>query len=454
MLKELVADNNPIAISYVDNLRLGKFREYVDEKQAGFIETAFYISAKKQLFISFNLDSIISKIELGDGIRANRIVLLERSYTGTLFVNPFNLENLYNEHLNFYLDYYNDSLKIDDSISKELIVDTLYLIELIIKILKTQNDVYTIVFTNLEYRWNKKRIDYEDIDFWLKSVIVNQWDSLQNKKLIDYVYSSDIMVLPPDIRPDINPHYCVIQSSIGCKVKDKCGKACHFCNSYQGISFREYSSDELSKQIVKLKEVYPKSLAKINTCFFADGDAISANNFLYLVDKSKEMIPNIINFESFISTYTILNTPINKWSQFRESGLSCLYWGVESADNDTLRFLGKPQNEKTLFEARNILERFDIPYAIIVMCGLSKIRAIANDFSNHVFKTCNFINESHCKKVYISKLHIIPGTALYTSMVNGAFIPMGLDDIDLEYRNMINLIIKSVQGAYGNQFYI
>ena len=132
--------------------------------------------------------------------------------------------------------------------------------------------------------------------------------------------------------------------------------------------------------------------------------------------------------------------------------MSCVYWGVESADNDVLRFLGKPQSEEVLFKARSILEKNRIPYAIIAMCGIQGISCDTYDLHNHVANTCGFINDSDCKKVYISKLQIIRGTSLYKSMKNNAFVPMNPSDIDVEYRVMIGNINKDVNGSYGNQF--
>lgn len=452
MFGKIVKDSSLIAISYVDHLQFGEFRNYVTKENMGFIEIAVRINSLKVLYISFDADAIISKIELGDGKKYNRIILMSRSYTGIFSINEPNLKNLDNDNLNYYIDYYNTEMKPNNRVAKEMIRDLQILLKKILNQIKYDNKIFFINFQNADYVWHEKQVENADVDFLNRCLEVNQWKNLFEKTVLHQIYSSEIAVLPPDIRPDTNPNYCVVQTSVGCKVKDIRGKACKFCNSFQKVKYRECDSEEVERQVRKLKVIYPKTISNSRICFFADGDAISATNFLSLVSRVKSLLPNIKAFESFISTYTILNMPKEKWKDFIGSGLSCVYWGVESADNETLKFLDKPQTERLIFEAREILEKQGIPYAMIVLCGLSKINNNYNNLYNHVEKTCNFINDSKCKKIYISKLNVIPGSKLYEEMENRAFIPMSQEEIDEEFRIMIGNLNKNVNGAYGNQF--
>jgi len=446
MLVELLHKNSVLAVSFVDNLTLGEIRKYTELKKANYIELAYRVTEYKILFISFNLDGILSRIELGDGKRPNRVILLSRNYNGIFAVNIPNLTNLKNMKLNFYVDYYNENMKKNDEISKQFIADVRVILNHAIKVIQSQQ-TYTISFQSGNYNWVHQSLSY-DIEILLNNALEKcVWENVINFK----VYPCCITVLPPDIRPDLNPHYCVVQTSTGCRVKDIMGHACHFCSSYNHTRFIEHSSSTLYYEFTQLSMYYPKSIQRSCYCFFADGDAIAASNFLALVSQTKYKLPNILGWEAFISTYTILNMPVEQWSYLLDSGLTCVYWGVESADNNTLQFLGKPQSEQQLKSARQILETMGIPYAIIVMCGFSKIFSSIN-LSGHIEKTCLFINESKCSKVYISKLNVLPETELYRRFKEEEFIPMLGCDIEYEYRLMIRKINKPVNGAYGNQF--
>lgn len=446
-----IDEDTPVAISYVENLQFDQHRKYVQKKDANYTELAFCIGVKKILYISFNLDSVITRIELGDGVRDNRILLLLRSYVGIFLINEVNFSNMVYPKLNFYLDYYNEHMKRNDMFVKDILDEIGRIISAVLQMISKEKTLYQIEYRGSKYVW-KEQDNKNDVQFLYNCLQVNRWETLKRYNDIEQIYDSNITVLPPDIRPDLNPEYCVIQTSTGCKVKDIRGKACGFCRSFNGVAYKEYSVDKLIKEIQGLKEHYPQSLLKSDTCFVADGDAISADNFIDLVDLIKKMLPNIIHFESFISTYSILNMPKERWNQLKEIGLSCVYWGVESADDETLRFLGKPQNEWTIHKARSILEENNIPYAIIVMCGMTGIHGESINLSNHIPKTCKFINDSECRKVYISKLSIVEGSKLYEEMKKGYFIPMTWDEAEQEYRIMIGKINKHVNGSYGNQF--
>ena len=400
----------------------------------------------KILFISFNLDGILSRIELGDGKRHNRIILLYRNYNGDISVNAPNLINIYGEKLDFYVDYYNENMGKNDRISRELIADVKCALENAITATQLKK-VYTISFQSDKYIWIRSSL-YCDVESFLKDALGKcLWENIANH----IVYPSCITVLPPDIRPDLNPHYCVVQTSAGCRVKDLMGRACYFCSSYQHTRFVEHDEAILDHELTQLLTIYPKSIKRSTYCFFADGDALAASNFLDLVSQTKLKLPNIKGWESFISTHTILHMPSEQWAPLLRSGLNCVYWGVESADDHALQFLGKPQDEQQLITARQILENHGISYAIIAMCGFSKISSPL-DLSEHVEKTCAFINKSNCKKVYISKLSILPGTELFLQLKDSKFTQMSSSDMEQEYRLMLLKITKQVTGAYGNQF--
>lgn len=446
MFGELLHKHNEVAVSFVDNLMLGETRTYTESKTANYIEIAYRLTENKILFISFNLDGILSRIELGDGKRPNRVILLYRNYNGQFSVNAPNLINLKNIELDFYVDYYNEKMSKNDQLSKQLVGDVRSALEYAIIAVQLQQ-TYTIFFRSGKYEWIHQFFTC-DIGIFLNLALEKcVWEDIINYN----IYPSDITVLPPDIRPDLNPRYCVVQTSTGCHVKDLMGHSCYFCSSYKHTHFIELSLSELDDELTQLLKFYPQSIPKSKFCFFADGDAVAASNFLSLVSQTKRRLPNILGWESFISTHTILNTSVEHWESLLHSGLNCVYWGVESADNHTLQFLGKPQNVRQLKSARQILETMGIPYAIIVMCGFSKIDSSMN-LGGHIENTCLFINESRCNKIYISKLNILPNTELFLRFKQGEFIPMSNYDIEYEYRLMIHKINKPVNGAYGNQF--
>ncbi|GEM_PF-2952211 len=454
-------DTYSFGIGYVDVLSnsLEDFHYYYKEE---FVELIMADgNTEKLLYIIFDLDNHILSMELGEQGRKNRVKIFLRNFNGDMYVFNKNIENLKFEYLDYYLDYYNEHVVINEKISE-------LLIEGLVKILK-------YLFNNNEDCLKKiKKIDSEIIlesaddvkefdKFWKeiikKCIDKNEWSKLKNKEGIVSIYPSEISVLPPDIRPDINNNYMVLQLEVGCRIMEKRGKACGFCTSFSDKKCYSCDLESIESQIEKLKREYPKKMGKVKKIFLSDGDALWREDISECMKFIRERLGEEITFDSFISTHTILNTHEDKWAGMGENGLDTVYWGVESASDKVLGLIDKPQSEKALQQAKKILENNKIKYCIIIIAGVGGIRNVINEEgreleNGHVKKTSAFINNSKCAGVYISKLQVARGSYLEKNQREGKMQLMSDEDINKEYRELIKLISKNVKGAYGNQFVV
>ena len=131
---------------------------------------------------------------------------------------------------------------------------------------------------------------------------------------------------------------------------------------------------------------------------------------------------------------------------------------MESADDFTLNIIDKPHDSIMLQKAKNIIEKYKIPYDIIIMSGIGLInqsnRSEAELCENdHVRETTKFVNASGCNSVFISKLEIIPKSTM-AQKVGTLIFPYAQTEMEIQYRNLVKKINKPVRGSYGNQFVI
>jgi len=276
--------------------------------------------------------------------------------------------------------------------------------------------------------------------------------------LIQKIYCDSINVLPPEVRPDQNPIFSIIQMTCGCWIKDKKGP-CKFCSSYCGINYREKNIQELREHINNVRINSGKTWEYVKKIFLLDADPLNTNikTEIYFDFLKKEM-PNIGWYESFISTATILSKPVSEWKKIMKFGLKKVYWGVESADDRTLMLLGKPQTKETLYKAASIFNKTGLHYVTILLSGIANM----NYENNHIEETSKFIHDINAKNVNISRFTPQPNTEIFNLIKEGKLMLPSPQEREAEHRIMIKMIScdkknrpiasRTVRGTYGAQF--
>lgn len=438
----LLQNKNPAELKYEMYFRRNKYDENGDiityehdQVRGNFFDILIWTNDNKLLSVLFDLDGYIVSLELRENGRKNAVIIMKRNYNGVFYIFPRNCLNLKNETIDYYLDYYNNNMVINNQYARRL-MDEIYQIINCMKT-KTENDIFLAMLGKALYH---NIDDLFDSNFFQKQG-----------------YSTQLSVLPPNVRPDNNHNYTIIQVVNGCKIMSQRKRACGFCSSF-GMKYHEYDIDELKEHIKHLLESSPCMTAQANCVFLSDGDPLIATNILQQIETIKNELPNIQSFEAFISTSSILSINSSKWNELLQSGLRKVYWGVESADDITLNIIDKPHDINMLNNAKKALEEHGIPYDIIIMSGIGLIhQANRTEFNltenAHVENTVNFINSSKCSSVFISKLQISPNSAM-ARKINNTIFPFTENEMELQYRSLVKKLNKSVRGSYGNQFVV
>jgi radical SAM superfamily enzyme YgiQ (UPF0313 family) len=419
---------------------------------------------ERQVIVNFDLEGRLLDIELGAESLDGNVKILERSFDGKFYLYFENCKNLKSNQNNVYryYDYYHQSISEELKISK-ILVDS------VTRLLKE--------ISQAGYKSNKKimlteeasikRIPLSLIKILEKAYKKYNWEGLiKNKLEAQKIYSTPISVLPPEVRPDQNPIFAIIQLTHGCKIQKLRGP-CKFCNSYRDVSYKEKNIEELRNHIANVKRFIGQGWKYVKKIFLSDADPLyntEINSETYFKFLRKEL-PNINWYECFISTFGILSKSKKEWEALKKLGLRRLYWGVESANNGTLKILGKPHNKKMLYKAASILNRIKIPYVVILLSGIANFTSNQKKdlvYNPHIKETAKFIQDINCSNVYISRFTPQPDTEIYDLIKVKKLTPPSLSERELEHRTMIKAIsyskenpfkpVREVKGTYGAQF--
>jgi len=200
---------------------------------------------------------------------------------------------------------------------------------------------------------------------FLEQALLNCPATLQHKaeKLFD---ASDgrVTVMPPDAR---HVDYDIIPLAIsqGCLYK------CRFCRIKTDKPFAVKSRDEIREKLAQLKGIYGKDIVNYNALFLGDHDALNAGEETIL-HAARESYSEL-NFRNafmrgsslfmFGSVDSLMNAPESLFKGVNQLPFNTyINIGLESADQETLDFLGKPITTKQVEEAFTHIQNINANY--------------------------------------------------------------------------------------------
>ncbi len=194
-----------------------------------------------------------------------------------------------------------------------------------------------------------------------------------------------ITVLPPDAR---HVDYDIIPLAIS----EGCLYNCRFCRVKTGKPFKQKNRKDIKKAIHDIKDFYGNDIVNYNSIFMGQHDALNADKDLILF--AAEQAYDILGFDHsfmkganlfiFGSVDALINA-YNGENQGLFDALNISPWytyiniGLESADQETLDYLGKP------ITAAKVKQGFEI---------IQKI----NERCRNIEISCNFIMDEDLPK--------------------------------------------------------
>lgn len=217
----------------------------------------------------------------------------------------------------------------------------------------------------------------------------------------------------PLYRPPSEAYSLIIQITLGCS-----HNRCTFCSMYRTKKFQIKSIEQIKQEIDTFRQIY--KFRDIDKIFLADGDAlvVPTKILVEVLDYIKQVFPECKRVSAYGTAIAIHNKSIEDLKLLYSKGLNLVYLGVESGDDDALKFIRKGVNSQKIVELSKKIMSTGIDLSITLIAGLL---GKGRDNKNHAINTGKIISEISPKYASILNLRLYEGTELYDMMLKNEY---------------------------------
>lgn len=211
-------------------------------------------------------------------------------------------------------------------------------------------------------------------------------------------------------RPPSEAYSLIIQLTIGCA-----HNRCTFCSMYKGKKFRIRPLNDVIADLEECRRHY----GYVRRIFLADGDAliVKTPDLLYILDKIKEIFPEVERVTMYAAPRDILNKSPEDLQALHQAGLDMVYVGAESGDDQILTDIKKGVTAAQIIEAGQKVRAAGIRISMTLISGLGGRKRL----KEHAVASAQLISAIKPEYVGFLTLMVEPGTELYDQVGRGEF---------------------------------
>lgn len=217
----------------------------------------------------------------------------------------------------------------------------------------------------------------------------------------------------PLYRPPSEAYSLIIQITLGCS-----HNRCTFCSMYKDKKFVIKPIEEIKKEIDAFRAIYKNR--PVDKIFLADGDAliVPTKTLAEILDYIKIVFPECQRVSVYGTAIAIHQKSVEELKLLYEKGLTLVYLGVESGDDEALKFIKKGIKAEKIVELSKKIMSTGIELSITLIAGLL---GKYQDNKNHAINTAKIIQDISPKYASILNLRLYEGTELYKLMQEGKY---------------------------------
>ena len=168
---------------------------------------------------------------------------------------------------------------------------------------------------------------------------------------------------PPIIRPPSEADSLILQATYGCA-----HNRCAFCVTYRERPFEVRPFEDVAAEI----DAYAHRYEGIRKVFLGDGDpmVLATEKLLPILRRIREKIPTVRRISAYASPKNFRDKSVTDLKRLAEEGLTQVYIGFESGDDEVLRRIDKDASHTEIVEAATKIHEADIKISAIIILGL------------------------------------------------------------------------------------
>ena len=202
----------------------------------------------------------------------------------------------------------------------------------------------------------------------------------------------------------------VLRVAVGCS-----HNACTFCGMYRNVKFRVRPLDQLLPLIAEAKERTPN----LRRVFLGDGNALTAptDELLPILQRLKSTFPTLNSISCAARASDLLEKTPADLALLSSKGLSLIYLGVESGDDEVLRRINKGVTADEIKKAGHAADAAGIELSTMIILGLGGKELT----EEHAIHTADILNALSPSMLGIMTLLPRAGTPLEQQIEVGQF---------------------------------
>lgn len=212
-------------------------------------------------------------------------------------------------------------------------------------------------------------------------------------------------------RPPSEAESLILQATIGCSWNH-----CTYCDMYRAKRFRVRPLEETLADVAEAGRLYGDAVDKV---FVADGDALVMDlpTWTAVLGACRAAFPRLRRVSAYATARNLLEKTPEELRTLRELGLSLLYIGPESGDDQVLKRIAKGATAKEHVEAARKAHEAGMKLSAIFLLGAGG----AERSEEHARASAKLASEMDPRFVSLLTLTVIPGTPLGRQEERGEF---------------------------------
>ncbi len=229
-------------------------------------------------------------------------------------------------------------------------------------------------------------------------------------------------------RPPSEAGSFILQVTIGCA-----RNTCTFCTMYKDKKFRMRHMDEIFADIEEVHAYYGDRIRRI---FLADGDALimPAEKLLEILAELRRQFPSAERITSYGAPKDVLGKSPEELRALREAGLTMIYMGLESGDEEVLRHVRKGATAEEIIEAGQKLKAAGMQTSITLISGLGGRKRLRE----HAVHSAEAISAMKPDYVGFLTLMVEPGAPMLEELERGEMELLTPEEVAEELELFLN----------------
>jgi len=234
----------------------------------------------------------------------------------------------------------------------------------------------------------------------------------------------------PLYRPPSEAYSLILQITLGCS-----HNGCVFCGMYQSKKFHVKTIEQVKQEM----DMFATRYAHIDKIFLADGNALTASTefLVEVLDYIKIKFPKCERVSCYATHIDIRKKSLEELQLLSSKGLTLLYIGVESGDDETLRFIRKGATAQEMIDLSKKVKDANMKLSATFILG---INGQERDNTQHAIKTGEIISKMYLDYVGLLTLRLEEGSYLTSLAAEGKYTTVGIEEVVRE----LELILENI----------